>query len=496
MAKLRSNMIYQTVYNVLAVCVPLVTSPYLSRVLGAEGLGIYSYNYSIVSYFMLFALLGVTTYGMRTVSQSKDKTERSKNFFSIYAFQLISSFASLVVYLLFVIIFIKDDISRTVSYIHVLYLVAECININWFFFGLEKYKSIVIRNIIIKLITVASIFAFVRKSEDIAVYVFILAFCNVLSNLVIWLQLRPCIERVKITWADIKMHIKPNLLLFIPALAASVYHIMDKTMLGMFSDNANSGYYYNADKLLNIPLVVVTGCSSVFMTRTCTLYKDNDMENAKKTQNESVFFGMCVICAVAFGICAVAAEFVPWFFGAGYEPCITLVKYFAIIVICKTLSTHTRSVFLIPEKNDRSYANAILIGALINLVASYILIAYLKLGALGATLAILIAEFTVVITQIMMMKNKESKAFCIKGIGYSMLYVLAGAVMMLVVQIVPLNIASLTLKMLVKIAIGACVYVLECIILWRVKPSLMPDMIGETIQQIKNKLLKNKTKAS
>lgn len=492
MAKLRNNMIYQTVYNILAVCIPLLTSPYLSRVLGAKGLGIYSYNYSIVNYFMLFALLGVTTYGMRVISQSKDKTERSKNFFSIYSFQLISSFASLIVYLIFVAIFIKDEIALTISYIHALYLVGECVNINWLFFGLERYKSIVIRNIIIKLLTVTSTFAFVHKPQHVVIYVLILALSNVLSNLSIWLKLKGCLTRVKITWADIRVHIKPNLLLFIPVLAASVYHIMDKTMLGMFSDNANSGYYYNADKLLNIPLVVVTGCSSVFMTRTCALYKDNDIENAKKTQNESVFFGMCIISAVAFGICAVASEFVPWFFGAGYNPCITLVKYFAMIVICKTLSTHTRSVFLIPEKNDRSYAIAIVIGALINLVANYVLIAFLKLGAYGATLATLIAEFIVVMTQIMLMKNPKSRAFCIKGIAYSMLYVLAGAVMMVVISIVPLNIASLTLRMIVKVAIGVCVYLLECIIIWRVKPSLMPDMIGETIQQVKHKVLKNK----
>ena len=496
MAKLRSNMIYQTVYNILAVCIPLVTSPYLSRVLGAEGLGIYSYNHSIVSYFMLFALLGVTTYGMRAISQSRDKTERSKSFFSIYAFQVISSLASLLAYLVFVSIFIKDEIAIVVSYIHALYLVGELININWLFFGLEKYKSIVIRNIIIKLLTVTSIFVFVRESRHVVAYVFILAFSNVLSNLAIWIKLPSAIERVKITWSDVKAHIKPNILLFIPALAASVYHIMDKTMLGMFSDNASSGYYYNADKLLNIPLVVVTGCSSVFMTRTCALYRDDDMQNAKKTQNESVFFGMCVICAVAFGICTVASEFVPWFFGAGYDPCITLVKYFAMIVICKTLSTHTRSVFLIPEKNDRSYANAIVIGALINLVANYVLIATLRLGAYGATLATLIAEFTVVITQIMLMKNKSSRAFCIKGIACSMIYVLAGAVMMLAVSIAPVNIASLTIRMLVKIAIGAIVYVLECVVIWRVKPSLMPDMIGETIQQFKNKIVKKKIKAS
>ena len=189
MAKLRNNMAYQSVYHILAVCIPLLTSPYLSRVLGAEGLGIYSYNYSIVSYFMLFALLGVSNYGMRAISQSKNEEEVSKNFFSIYAFQIISSVASLLLYIVFIELFIKDELEILVSYIHIFYLAAECININWFFFGLEKYKSIVLRNIVIKILTVASIFAFVRKPGDVVIYVLILSLSVFVSNLIIWINL-------------------------------------------------------------------------------------------------------------------------------------------------------------------------------------------------------------------------------------------------------------------------------------------------------------------
>ncbi len=481
-------MIYQTVYHVLAVCIPLITSPYLSRVLGADGLGIYSYNYSIVSYFMLFALLGVSTYGMREISQCKSKEETSKAFFGIYSFQLISSFVSLLVYVVFTLIFVKDAVAKTVMWIQVLYLVGEALNINWFFFGLEKYKSIVIRNIIIKLLTFISIFAFVRERNDVAIYVLILALAHMLSNLVIWVNIKGKLKRVRIGWADIKKHIKPNVVLFIPALAASVYHIMDKTMLGLFSDDTNSGYYYNADKLLNIPMTVVAGCSTVFMTRTCALYKDGDVEGIKKTRNESIYFGMCAISAIAFGVCAVAGEFVPWYFGAEFEPCISLIKYFAVIVIMKTLSTHTRSVFLIPESNDKSYAKAIVFGAVVNLIANTVLMYVFKLGALGATLGTLIAETVVVVMQIVFMKKASSRKECVKGIFFSSIYLLLGAVMLLVVELIPLSLPSLVLTLALKILIGAGVYVIECIVLWLIRPSLMPDMIKETAVQIKNKV--------
>ncbi len=489
MSKLKSNLTYQSIYQFLSVCIPLVTSPYLSRVLGAEGLGIYSYNYSIVSYFMLFALLGVTSYGMRTIAQSTGKEEVSQKFFSIYYFQLISSGISLVAYILFINIFIKDKIALTVSYIHIFYLIGECVNINWLFFGLERYKTTVIRNVIIKVLTVASIFIFIHEKEDVLLYVAILAIGNMLSNILLLFKVRECVDFVKVSFSDIKHHIKPNLLLFVPVLAASIYHVMDKTMLGAFSSNAESGYYYNADKLLNIPLTVIMGCSNVFMSRISVLVHENNVEETNRIQNDSIYFGMCVVSAIAFGVCSVSQEFVPWFFGTGYEPCISLIKYFSVIVVVKTISMHTRSAFLIPEGNDKSYAKSITIGGLINFVINYILIAKLSLGALGATVATLISEVIVVVLQIIYMKNTTSRRKCMVGIVKSFIYLGIGLGMMLIIKALPNSHGlSLFTKIILKVFIGAIAYLVLCIALWKVSPKYMPNMLRETLNQVKEKL--------
>ncbi len=492
MSSLKSNLTYQSIYQFLSVCIPLVTSPYLSRVLGAEGLGIYSYNYSIVSYFMLFALLGVNSYGMRSVAQSTGKEEISKRFFSIYYFQLISSAVSLIAYIVFISIFVKDKISLTVSYIHILYLIGECININWLFFGLEKYKTTVIRNVIIKVLTVISIFVFVRKKSDVINYISILAICNVLSNIIILFKVKECVTFVKVSLKDIKKHIKPNLLLFVPVLAASIYHVMDKTMLGMFSTNAQSGYYYNADKLLNIPLTVIVGCSNVFMSRISSLvHQKNDVE-LQKTRNDSIYFGMCVVSAIAFGVFAVSREFVPWFFGAGYEPCISLIKYFSLIVVIKTIAMHTRSAFLIPEGSDKSYAKAITSGGAINFVVNYVLIAMLSLGALGATLATLISEIIVAILQIVFMNNSESRKRCIVGILKGTVYLGIGLVMLVIVEVV-FSFVSMPLffKLITKSIVGGAIYLILCLVLWIFRPDYMPEMFREIIYKVTNKVKKH-----
>lgn len=489
MSKLKNNMIYQILYQLLSVIIPLITSPYLSRVLGAEGLGIYSYSYSIVSYFMLFALLGVATYGMRVIAQSKGIEAISKNFWEIYAFQSLSSIISIIVYIFFVFIFSGQY--KLYLCIQILYILGEGLNISWLFFGLEKYKVTVIRSIIIKLATLICIFIFVKKNDDVWLYIFILSAGHFLSNLILWIPLKKYIIFTKIRFDSIIKHIKPNLILFIPVAAASVYHVMDKTMLGMFSDAANSGYYYNADKLVNIPLTIITGCSNVFMSRISVLVGENNRKEVLKIQNESVNFGLCVISAVAFGVVAVSKQFVPWFFGKGFEPCIELISFFAVIIVVKTISIHTRAAFLIPEGNDSSYAKAVICGAVVNLIANYILIKVLNLGAKGATIGTLIAEVVVCLVQFIFMKQKESRNYCIRGILTGGIYIVFGMIMLFFVNIISIyftNNLNNFLIIIQKIVVGAAIYICCCLLLWRFYPKYMPSMIRETIESIKRKI--------
>ena len=152
MSTLKKNLTYQTIYQIFAVCIPLVTSPYLSRRLGADGLGIYSYNYSIVHYFMLFALLGVGQYGMRTIAQGKGEGREnvSKLFWSIYSFQFFTGILSTLVYT--VLCFTIPTENRIVLFANMFYMAGELINISWLFFGLEKYRTTVLRNLLIKVL--------------------------------------------------------------------------------------------------------------------------------------------------------------------------------------------------------------------------------------------------------------------------------------------------------------------------------------------------------
>ncbi len=490
MSKLKTNMLYQTIYQVLAICIPLITSPYLSRVLGATGLGIYAYNNSIVAYFIMFALLGVSSYGMRAIAQSNGKEETSKTFWSIYAFQLISSGLAVLAYVFFCVVTNSDN--RLILWIQTIYVFSEMINISWLFFGLEKYKTTVIRNIIVKILTVVSIFLFVRDSGDLLAYILILAVGTLISNAVLWLQIKDCIEFSKITFSDVIKHIKPNLLLFIPVAAASIYHAMDKTMLGIFSDEANSGYYYNADKLVSIPLTVITACSNVFMSRISAQIGSGHLAQAKVTQSEAVKFNLVAICAIAFGISAVAKEFVPIFFGAGYEPCITLIYIFAWIIVIKAVSTHIRASHLIPEGRDKIYVYSTCTGAVVNLIANYILLKTFALGAKGATYGTLIAEFAVLLVQVVIMGAQTKDWGFLREIFANSIYIIFGFVMFAILWILtPLLTCHNVLVLLIKIAVGATVYLVECGLYWLICKKQRPAFVGSFFGKFNKKVKEN-----
>lgn len=270
-SSIKKNLGLQTAFQILNTCLPLITAPYLSRTLGATSLGVYSFTSSIVSYFSLFAMLGTVNYGTRTIAAVKEnKEERSKCFWSIFLFQVIVTFMCLMTYIVYMFWLCKDN--YIIAWIQGITIVCCCFDINWLFFGIENFKITVTRSMIIKVVTVLLILFTVKSTEDLWLYTFIMAMGTLVSQLILWVYVPRYISFCKISLKDIQRHIKPNLVLFIPLLAMSVYHIMDKTMLGLLSSYEQNGFYYNADKLINIPLCIINGVGTVMLPRMTALY--------------------------------------------------------------------------------------------------------------------------------------------------------------------------------------------------------------------------------
>lgn len=387
-------MMLQSFYQVLIVITPLITSPYISRVLGADGLGIYSYSYSISNYFAILAMLGTITYGSKVIAKTRDdKFERSKNFFEIIALQILLASIGTIIYVAFIVASGQEN--QEIFLIQAMMIAACAFNVGWFFFGMEEFRITVTRNVIIKVIQIAGIFLFVKTKSDLWKYVFIISFGELLSQLSLFLIIRKYICFVKPTLKGILRHIKPNLLLFIPGIAFAINQDLDKTMIGIFSSYANTGFYYNAEKLIKIPTGIITGVGVVLLPYVTNSIAANKGKNTSGFIKKSIYPMMFLTIALSVGIVSISREFVPFFFGEGYEPCIDLIKIMAFTMIFKAIADAIRTQYLIPNDCEKDYSAAVLVGAIVNCSLNLIMIRYY--GAMGAAVATLISEALVFI---------------------------------------------------------------------------------------------------
>ena len=191
----KKNIIYQMIYEILIIILPFATSPYISRVFGANGLGEYSYTYNIAGYFVLFAMLGIKNYGNRTIAKKRDNVDAlNKNFSNILAIHLIVSVLCVLAYILYVQLFAE---MKTYAAIQTIYVISAVFDISWFYFGIEKFKMTVIRSSIIKILNVAFIFIFVRENTDLWKYCLIMALGMLIGQVVLWIPLKRYVRIVK-----------------------------------------------------------------------------------------------------------------------------------------------------------------------------------------------------------------------------------------------------------------------------------------------------------
>ena len=220
MSSLKRNIIYQISYQVLLVILPLLTSPYLARVIGKEGVGEYAFYYSIAYYFSLFILLGVSNHGTREIAKVKgDKKRTSEVFWSIYLVQLAMGVIVLAAYF---ITQVQMRAENSLSAILLLYVLSAVLDINWLLFGLEQFKLTVTRNLVIKIATVSSIFLFVKTKNDVGLYTVIMSAGFLASQIVLWPFAKKEIIFTRVSFKSIILNVKPMLTLFIPVVAASI----------------------------------------------------------------------------------------------------------------------------------------------------------------------------------------------------------------------------------------------------------------------------------
>lgn len=454
MKSIKKNFMYNVAYQILLILLPLITTPYISRVLGSDGVGTYAYTYTIANYFMLAAMLGVKNYGNRSIAAVRDNKELlGKTFWQIYGLQFWCSIIVLAAYLIFVFVFEKDY--RTIALIQGIYVFSGLLDISWFFFGMEEFKITVVRNIVVRLISLACIFIFVRSSADLWKYTLIMTMGIFCSQGYLWFYIRRFVNWCRPNRKDMQKHLRAELVLFIPIIAVSLYKMMDKIMLGQMSTITQVGYYESSEKILNIPLGVITALGTVMLPRMSNLAAKGKIEESRKYIYNSMIFAMFLASAMMFGIAGIAEDFVPLFLGEGYLSCIGLLHVMAPTIPFMAWANVIRTQYLIPNREDRSYIISVILGAVVNLVVNSMLIP--RMAAMGAVIGTVCAEGSVCVCQTLMVRKKLDILRYIKD---TLLYFVIGAGMLIVILILQKHMNQGAVSVLVQIAAGGFVYVL------------------------------------
>lgn len=446
------NYIYSVAYQMLLIVTPIITAPILSRRLGPDMIGQQSYCYSIATYFVLFIMLGVTNYGNRCVARVRENRERlSQTFWTIYGFQAIRAVVVLLLYLIFIFIF--EQKYFLISFINALYVFSALFDISWLFFGLEQFKLTVPVNFVLKLVNILLIIIFIKEPTDIWKYALIIGMVTTLSNIILWLYLKRFVDWYKPTFSEFIPHIKPELILFIPVIAVSLYKVMDRIMLGEMSPSSQVGFYTQAESIVNIPMGLITSLGTVMLPRISNLISKGDKESSKRYIENSMTFALMMAFAMMFGLSAIAPTFSITFFGENYAPCGSIIIGLSITIIFISWANIIRTQYLIPNSRDKSFLVSIIIGAVINLCVNYLLIP--KYYAMGAVVGTVCAEATVCLVQTFIVRRELPIS---KYLFEVLPFGLMGLVMFLFVRGVTPLIINPYVQLVVQIFIGVGIY--------------------------------------
>lgn len=398
------NYLYNLIYQVLIMIIPFITTPYVSRVLGANNIGIYSYTLSIVTFFILIGSLGISLYGQREIAYvQEDKVKRTNTFWEIFLLRVISLWISLVIYYF---IFIAHNNEYKIYYkILTIELIANIIDISWFFQGIEDFKKTIFRNTIVKVISVCLIFLLVKNQKDFYLYFCIYVLSTFIGNLSLWIYVPKYLEKIQFKNLNLIQHLKPTISLFIPQIAVQIYTILDRTMLGMLiEDKSEVGFYEQSQKIIKLALTVISSLSTVMLPRIANNFAMGNENKIKDYMEESIRFVLLLAWPMIFGIWLISDIFVPIYFGNGFDKVIVLLQILSPILLIIGLSTIIGIQYLLPTNRQKKYTIAVTTGSIINILFNFILIPNFK--SVGAAIGTIIAEITVTCIEIIMIKKE------------------------------------------------------------------------------------------
>ena len=459
------NTAYNVGYRVFSVLLPLVTAPFLSRTVGTEGVGLYSYAWNISYFACLAAMLGLENYGTRAIASVREDPEAlNRTFSAIWRMQRAVALAVLALWAGY-ILFVADE-EKSIAVPLTLMSVSCLFNLDWALMGLDRFRPIALRNTAVKLAAAACVFLFIRGPQDLWIYGFAWALATCVGNLLSALSLRGTVKPVHVTRAEAFRHLGPCSLLFVSVLATSVYRVMDKVMVGAIAGMDENGLYENAEKIVYCLSGFISAVGTVMLPKISALQKKGETARIRRHLDGTLQGIMLMTGAMAFGLAAVADRFCVLFYGEKFAGSAPLMVPLGFSLMMIGFANVIRTQWILPQERDRIVVRSVCAGAVVNVIANALLIPSMK--AMGAVAGTLLAEFTVPLVQFLHLRRELDY----RSLLFHVLTALAaGAVMCAAVRLSGLFLPATWPGLAAQVVIGLTVEGTLCLLILRLTRS-------------------------
>lgn len=482
MAKsIKRNFVYNILLNVSSVIFPLITAPYVARVLEPEGVGLFNFSQTYAGYFALVALLGIPKYGIREVSKIRDNKDNLNRLVSqLMTIALITTIGVTIIYLATIALIgqLKEN--------YIIFLLAGFsvylapFNINWYYQGIEEFGFITLRSVVVRAISVICLFLFVHERNDLVIYVILGMLGTVLADIWNYSKMIQSGIHPHFTLDGLRPHLKPLWLLFASSMAISIYTVLNTLMLGFIRDYTEVAFFRNASNISQLVLMIVTSLSTVVIPRFSYCIQNQDLEHANILANQSFSFVVFLSFPMAIGLMCLSPVFIPWFFGNQFQGAVIPMMILSFLIIAIGMSNICGIQIMIGMGMDQQFLNAILCGTVTNFALNCVLIPLW--GAIGASIASVVAETTV--TSVMLWIIYRQTPIRI-GVGRDTFKAFIGSLMFIpVVYFMPKNWPSL---LYIICYVGICV-VLYFISQWLFKSESMRLFYNMSMSVVKKKM--------
>ena len=468
----KKNYLYNVICELVTTLIPLITTPYVTRILGRGGMGSYQYVLTIASYFVLFANFGVKAYGNRCIAQAKDDPDaRNRVFSGIFSQQLILSAVMSVLYLAYSLAFGGEY--RVIFAVFGINMLSAMMEITWLYWGMESFRPVALCTIAVKVAVAAGIFLLVREEDDLWIYALLCSLGVIAVQLYLWCGVHRFVRFVRVPFSEIRRHFLPCLALLIPMISPTLFRSMDKLMLESMSGAEAVGLYGAAEQLQTCMLGFITGLGTVMLPRVSNLLAQGREEDAHSYIGDSMQFEAFIGSIFTFGIAAASSVFVPYYYGEAFSEAAILTTVLSPTILMIAIADVVRAQYIIPHKRDRIFVVSVIVGAVLNLTCNAVCIPWFAqmheaLGmtrdaaaALGSLPGTLLAELSVIAVQYLYLRRalpyrsylRTCAVFPIAGL---LMFIAARGVKVLCMDV--LSVTSPLIVLAAEVAVGAVVY--------------------------------------